>query len=351
MLQSKYDPDFQRNIEWDIPLLDGYEYEFLENTAKRKGSHHYRGIINPSILEKIEAWKPDALLVYGWKFHSHLRVMRYFKGRIPVWFRGDSTLLDERPGAASRIKKILLQWVYSHIDGAYYTGSNNKSYFRTYGLAGSQLVKAFHAVDNSRFQNTGNRYSSAAHEWKERLKIPSGNIVFLYAGKVEPKKGIETLLLAFGNLRNPNAHLLIAGDGPLQNLLTEKYAALKRVQFIDFQNQQAMPVLYQLCDVFVLPSIGPGESWGLSLNEAMAAGKTVIASDRCGGAIDLIENNRNGFIFEAGNVNDLLQKMQQVMQSKELLPESGINSLEKIQQFNFQQFVEAIENMPEKNGR
>src|SRR6185437_9098032 len=83
VLQNKYDPDFERSIDWDIPLLEGYEYEFLQNTAREKGSHHYKGIRNPQIIEKINEWKPDAILVYGWKFQSHIKVIRHFKNKIP----------------------------------------------------------------------------------------------------------------------------------------------------------------------------------------------------------------------------------------------------------------------------
>src|SRR3982751_16917 len=79
VLQTKYDPGFNKEIKWDIPLLEGYDYEFLENVAKEKGSHHYRGIVNPGIIRKIVEFQPDALLVFGWKFHSHLKVIRHFK--------------------------------------------------------------------------------------------------------------------------------------------------------------------------------------------------------------------------------------------------------------------------------
>src|ERR1022692_4201496 len=89
VLEKKFDPGFGKIVQWDIPLLNGYDYEFLENTAKEKGSHHFNGIVNPTIIRDIQLWKPDAVLVYGWKFRSHLKVMRYFKNKVPVWFRGD----------------------------------------------------------------------------------------------------------------------------------------------------------------------------------------------------------------------------------------------------------------------
>jgi hypothetical protein len=64
VLQNKFDPGFGKIIEWDIPLLKGYDYEFLENTADDKGSHRFRGIINPDIINRIDDFRPDAILVF-----------------------------------------------------------------------------------------------------------------------------------------------------------------------------------------------------------------------------------------------------------------------------------------------
>ena len=350
VLQSKFDPGFKKEIEWDIDLLEGYDYEFLKNVAKEKGSHHYKGIINPEIIEKINEWHPEAILVYGWKFQSHLKVMRHFKNKIPVWFRGDSTLLDEKKNSKNFLKNILLQWVYRHIDIAFYTGTNNKNYFLQNGLKPHQLIKALHAIDNQRFQNINGRYSLPAQEWKAKLKISNNSFIFLYAGKLELKKGVKTLLKAFMKFTNEPIHLVIVGNGPEEENLKNLYGNINNVTFLDFQNQMMMPVVYQLCDVFVLPSIGPGESWGLSMNEAMAAGKAVIASDRCGGAVDLIINGSNGYIFEAGNADDLFIKMKCLNDKKNDIGKFEEMSLSKIEEFTFQKFVFSIENLMYCNG-
>src|SRR4051794_15532166 len=84
-----FDPGFGQNREWDIPLLDGYDYEFMTNAARIPGSHHFNGIINPDLIDKIEAYHPSAILVFGWAYQSHLKAMRYFSRKIPVLFRGD----------------------------------------------------------------------------------------------------------------------------------------------------------------------------------------------------------------------------------------------------------------------
>src|SRR5690348_3841680 len=87
VLQNKFDPGFGKNIKWDIPLLDGYEYKFVENVASDPGSHHFRGINNPTLIKDIKDWEANVILVYGWNFKSHLSCLRYFHNKIPVYFR------------------------------------------------------------------------------------------------------------------------------------------------------------------------------------------------------------------------------------------------------------------------
>lgn len=54
-----------------------------------------------------------------------------------------------------------------------------------------------------------------------------------------------------------------------------------------------------MADLFILPSIGPKETWGLVINEVMACGLPFMASKKCGGAMDLIDDS-TGWIFDPG---------------------------------------------------
>lgn len=346
VLEKKYDPGFNKAIKWDIPMLDGYDYEFLENTAKKKGSHFFNGIINPTIISRLIEYRPDAILVYGWKFNAHLKVIRYFKNKIPVWFRGDSILLNEKNNFKSLLKNMVLKWVYTHIDIAFYTGTNNKIYFEKNGLKSGQLIPAFHAVDNERFENKSGRYSGCAEAFRDELKISDADLVFLFAGKLIPVKNIATLIKAFSKINKKQVRLVIVGNGPEEKSLKESYAGIRNLHFLDFQNQKVMPAIYHLCDIFVLPSIG--ETWGLSVNEAMAAGKAILISDKCGCAIDLVKNGENGYIFKAADKEDLLEKMLLLTEAGDDLKQLQANSIKKIQNFTFQKFVEAIENLFDK---
>ena len=188
VLQNKYDPGFDRTIEWDIPLMNGYEYSFIENISATPGSHTFKGIDNPTLIDDIEKWNANAVLVYGWSFKSHLKCIRHFHKKIPVLFRGDSTLLDPQPFLKKIFRFVFLRWVYSHIDYALYVGTNNKQYFKKYGVPESKLVFAPHAVDNERFADSNGDYETKAGNWRKELSFTETDIVFLFAGKLEEKK-------------------------------------------------------------------------------------------------------------------------------------------------------------------
>ncbi len=341
VMEKKYDPGFQKEIQWDVPLLNGYDYEWVENISRDPGSHHFYGIKTPHLNNSIKQWGADAVLVYGWNFSGHLSVLRYFKGKIPVWFRGDSTLLNRDVGSLiERVKKYYLKWVYKHIDHAFYVGSENKKYFKWYGMYDSQLTYAPHAVENERFEK-----ATDLNTIRNEFKIPDDSVLFLFAGKFDSIKNLFHLLDSFSKIADNNAYLLLVGMGK-QELEMMKMVdnfplnIKQRIKFSGFVNQQQMPVVFASCDVYILPSIS--ETWGLSVNEAMACGKAIIVSDRCGCATDLIEYGVNGFVFSNNDKEDLVKKMELII-SREYAKKLGDNSLEKIKAFNLLLFVEALE--------
>lgn len=341
-MHNKYDPGFGKSIQWDIPLLDGYEYEWVENIAKEPGSHHFKGIDNPHLIKLVKAWNADAVLVYGWSFKSHLKAMRYFKGKIPVYFRGDSVLLKKENWLKFALRKIFLSWVYSHIDIALYVGTHNKTYFKKSGLKEKQLVFAPHAIDNKRFFATEDM-SPMALNWKEELGIKTSDRILLYAGKLDENKNTRMLTDIFLEVNEPSCHLVIAGSGVCEEGLKKDFESRANIHFLPFQNQSQMPDLYSMADIFVLPSIS--ETWGLSINEAMASGKPVLVSDACGAAIDLVKDGINGYVFRSNHKHDLKEKMHHLLHPATDLKQMGAASLSIIKDWNYDKDAEAIESL------
>jgi len=314
------DKEFGKEIKWNIPLLEGYEYSFIQNIARDPGNHHFRGIRCPALIKDILAWNPTHLLVMGWNFTEHLKAMRFFKGRIPVLFRGDSTLLDDSNPLKSVVRRIFLWWIYRHIDAVLSVGLSNRAYFQAHGLKEKQLHHAPHAIDNDRFSvGDASEYNRKSTDWRTELGIIEKDRTVLFAAKLIPKKDPLLLLRAFHiikkNTRYPHLKLLIVGDGPLLPETIKISQDDPDVLFLPFQNQAVMPVVYRLGDLFCLPSSGPGETWGLAVNEAMASGRPCLISDKAGCATDLGKYPGNR-VFRSGDVNDLADKLDTMLDTK-----------------------------------
>jgi glycosyltransferase involved in cell wall biosynthesis len=339
-LEEKYDPGFGKKIKWDIDLLKGYPYQFLENVSKDKGSHHFNGIDNPSLIDTINEFQPDAVLIYGWPLKSHYKAMKFFKGRIPVYFRGDSILKDSDNVFRRFLKRIYISWVYRSIDFAFYTGKKNKAYFLHYGLKETQLIFAPHAVNNLYFEEQLKLNNNKPSVWRASLQIPQEAVVFLYAGKLDENKNTRFFLNAFLELNNPNCHVIVAGDGVEKGKLLAEFDEHTNIHFLPFQNQSAMPFLYGMADVFVLPSLN--ETWGLSVNEAMVCGCAVLVSSSVGAAIDLVINGQNGFVFNVNDNLDFLRKLKALSQKKDAKA-MGQNASNEIRNWTFDSFCNALE--------
>ncbi|HRO41279.1 MAG TPA: glycosyltransferase family 4 protein [Flavipsychrobacter sp.] len=343
VLQKKFDPGFGKTIEWDIPLLEGYDYQFVENVAQNPNASSYSGIDNPHIFRDIDAWQPDFLLIFGWSFKTNLRILRHYRGKIPIIFRGDSTLLREKKRLSVKkvLRRLFLTWIYRHVDVALYVGSKNREYYLAHGLKQEQLVYAPHAIDNHRFADLDEQRNNEAAAWRSDLGIPTDHLVVLYAGKLEPVKNLDFVIDLAQDMQEIPLSFIIVGNGPEEARLKQKASALKQVKFIDFQNQGKMPLVYRLGDVVILCS--QSETWGLALNEAMSCGRAVMASSTCGGGADLIQEGANGIVFELNDKEKVKRYLTTLQSNPNELAIAGKLSKKIIADFSFAKIAEAIE--------
>ena len=350
---SIIDNGFDTIETWNIDLLSGYDYEFIENISSYPSSLKYTGIKNPSLIKKIEEFNPDSIIVYGWKHHSHLAVMRYFKGKVPILFRGDSTSLDDQDKffLFNVIRYKILNWVYKHVDCVLSPGSASDLYFKKSGLRISQIIRAEHAIDNIHFSSFSIEEEWRLKELKDQLSIGEDELVFVFAGKFIEKKNPLLLIKAFKllALENEKVRLVLVGNGILEQQMRNEIDSLsetisKRVDILPFQDQHEMKIIYRLADVFVLPSKGPEETWGLSINEALASGTPVLVSDKAGCAQDLVIDGHNGYVFHSDNITDILQKMKMFC-SEELRKQLKANTKAATKSFSYSSFSTALNNI------
>jgi phosphatidylinositol alpha-mannosyltransferase len=132
----------------------------------------------------------------------------------------------------------------------------------------------------------------------------------LFVGRLDERKGFPVAVEAFERLAadRPDVHLVVVGDGPQRNALDRLPTMLRaRVTMLGAVPNEELPPIHAACDLYLGPSTG-GESFGIVLVEAMAAGATVLASD-IPAFRRVLEEGTYGVLFTNGDVADLTAKL------------------------------------------
>lgn len=342
-ITHQVDVGFQQSIEWDIPLLTGYDYEFVPNISSRPGTHHFWGLQNPSLWQRVKVYHPDAVLLMNYNYASIYNFLWHWNHQqIPLLFRGDSHRFLPSNGIKQWMRHQLISLIYRRFSACLYVGKANYDYFCEHGVSSQKLFFAPHAVDNDRFFAQTEIANLQAVLWKQELGIPEDRAVILFAGKFESKKRPTDLLQAFLQANLPQVSLLFVGAGALETQLRSLAAEHPHVYFAPFQNQSLMPRTYAIADLVVLPSYGAYETWGLAINEAMCMSRPVIASTHVGCAADLIHPYSNGLIFPAGDVSALTTCLQAAFSDRQRLQMWGKESRKIVTNYSYAQTTQGL---------
>lgn len=118
--------------------------------------------------------------------------------------------------------------------------------------------------------------------------------LFVYAGRVEPSKGVEHLVEAFRH--RPAYRLLVAGEGVLRSRLESRCADCANIRFLGSVPHGQIAALFRAADALISPTWGP-EAFHLVTIEAMSCGTPVIGR-RAGGSVEAIERTGGGLIYD-----------------------------------------------------
>jgi len=342
------DPGFGTRVRWDVPLLDGYRYEFLPGLGPRDRISFWWPF-SFGLSRLLRPGRFDVLWVHGYYHFVALRAILGAKAaRIKVLMRGESNLISETRRALARgLKRLLLPRLFRLIDGFLAIGTLNREYYLRYGVPQRKIFMMPYAVDNEFFQKKAGEARVRREQLRAELGLEQGRPVILYVAKLQRRKRPMDLLEAYVQLspdgiREPRPYLLFVGDGEERRRLEERVRGLgwRSVRFLGFKTQSELPRYYDLCDVFVLPSAH--EPWGLVVNEAMNAAKPVVVSDQVGCAPDLVRDGVNGFVFPAGDIGALAERLRRLTEDPELARRMGEESLRIIDKWNFDADVQGL---------
>ena len=347
-VKSYQDEGFGTAVEWDVPLLEGYPSEVLPALGDNQRLSALRPFVY-GLARRLKAGRFDALWMHGYTHQANLRAMMVARNAgIKVLVRAESQMgAATRSSSLRRFKEPVLRRLFGAVDGFLAVGSLNAAYYRHYGVPESKLFSVPYAVDNEFFQRQARLARPGREDFRRSLGLTPGRPVILFASKFQPRKRAGDLLEAYRALspdgkREPDPYLLFVGDGEERPALERRAAETgwSSILFLGFKNQTALPPLFDLCDVFVLPS--DSEQWGLIVNEVMNAEKPVIVTKEVGAAPDLVRDGENGYVVPVGDVAALTDRLRDVLSDPGAARRMGERSLEIVQNWGFREDVTGL---------
>lgn len=204
-------------------------------------------------------------------------------------------------------------------------------------------------VDLNRFQPIDKKTA------KQRVGIPCGDANILFAGRIEPLKGVDTMLRAMALLQQrcpvivENCCMAIVGGDPWADDLDDEMARLQQLRndldihdlvvFLGAKDQEILPNYYAAAEMVVMPS--HYESFGMVALEAMAMGTPVIASE-VGGLAHLVQDGQTGFHVPSRDPEALADRIYALLSSPGCREYLGKNAREYAKQYSWVNIVERM---------
>lgn len=352
-LRGYKDEGFGVEVEWDVPLLEGYRSEFLPK-LRDTGSVSPTSPVSRGIYKRLRtpngAPAFDALWVHGYASLNALQAILAANALgIPVLLRAESWLADRsRSSFKKAIKSFFFNDLRHFIAATLPIGTVNACYWLHYFSHEMPQFLMPYAVDNLFFARRAEEAAASEEQLRSELGLEPGHPVILFASKLQQRKHCDHLIEAYDSLlRDQDAsgykpYLVIVGNGEERANLEARCRdlGLANVRFAGFQNQSALPRYFQLADVFVLPS--RHEPWGLIVNEAMAAGCPVIVSSDVGSGPDLVTDSVEGYIYPVGDVAALTTALSRVLNSPEAASTMGEAARRRIAAWSFEEDIQGL---------
>lgn len=245
-----------------------------------------------------------AVILLGYNDPGRLRVLNWCRRHgVPCFLFGDSNVRgDQATGVKARVKHWLLPRIFRRCAGILPCGSLGRAYFRRYGVSDNRMFDMPYEPDYDLV--AGETDAEVRAEYSKR-GLPPDRDYFLYCGRLVGIKRVDVLIDAFVQASNkrPDWDLLLVGGGPLHAALEGRVpeAVRSRVHWVGFSDDQSVVARLQRgARVMAVPS--EFEPWGVVVNEGVAAGLAIVASDAVGAAAELVRDGVNGRLVPAGDV-------------------------------------------------
>jgi glycosyltransferase involved in cell wall biosynthesis len=266
-------------------------------------------LLNWGLSAALRKAHPDAVLCGGYNYPASWWAAYWCRAqRIPFLLWIESTAADQRAGRplVEALKTSFMRLCHGFV----VPGRASSDYLRAFRVDASRVFTAPNAIDLALFEDLAARARAAEPQLRAQLQLPPR--YFLNTGRLIEAKGVFDLIEAYAKL-DPGLRsqigLVFAGDGAVRAQLESlaKQISPGDILFPGFVQRDDLPPYYAFADALVFPT--HSDTWGFVVNEAMACGIPVIASNVAGAVADLVEEKVTGLIVPPRNSVELSNAM------------------------------------------
>ncbi len=303
---------FSRTIvKYDNPILDGYQYVFLNPGEPRGWWEKRTELLSFQLTRRLLEFSPQAVYFHGYANPTYWwAILNCRRKGVKVLLRGENEDILPRPLWRSCLRETFLRiFLLPNVDGFLYIGTRNKEFFLRRNIPESKLFFVPYSVDGAYFKAGFSQTEIEGIRRKiiRQYTLEEGIRLFIYTHKLRSSMRPLDAVNAFCEALSSgvsHAALIMCGDGELRSE-AERIARAKgkgKIIFTGYLNQSELRDHLLISDVMINPAQEP---WGCSVNEGLACGLAVISSDLVVGWPDMVIPEVNGYVYPCGDLKEL----------------------------------------------
>ena len=277
--------------------------------------------------------KFDRIILTSYSYATETIALLYLKLKgIPYFYEIDGAMTNFHENPVKRlIKRFFLSGAKCYISSSKMTDE----YIRYYA-GGKAVIRRYPFTSLKKADLLPNVPDEAEKaSLRKQLNITEEQVI-LAVGQFIHRKGFDILLKAAPQIA-PSVGIYIIGGKPTSEYLRmQAEMKLNHVHFEGFKSKEELALYFKAADLFVLPT--REDIWGLVINEAMGYGLPVITTNRCVAGLELLPEST---IIDVDNVEQLTQKINQLLHDKTLLHKLAIRNLQKVQGYTIEEMAKA----------
>lgn len=345
---KKYmDENFKTEVSWNNLQLQRFPHCFLNGEKVLQPDKNLDAV---SLEKELARFQPELLFTYGYFQRLQRRAHRWaVKNKVPMAYISDSELRHYQHPVKKWLKSFFLRRYFSPVSYFLTMGDANEAYYEKYAVPSEKFLRMHYPIDFEVYQKSFLQKDQMRNSIRAQYSIGEHEIVLSVVGKLVVWKNQDHIIEAIKILENEGiyVHLFLIGSGNLLAQWKQKAQDLKKskVHFTGFIKAEELPAYYAATDIYVHSA--SLEPHSVAISEAVIMGCSVILSDRCGsyGATDDVQEGKNGFVYEFGNIERLAEKIKVLIKEEQRRIEFGNYSHESGQQFQKNSHFYMLENL------